>query len=154
MTFPSGRFVWFEYRSKELWQPAKPEASEFRGEPDSFCWNELVTEHVAESGALYEQVGGFTDAPMEMGPAGTYHVLEAGGKGRAGIMAAPMKGIPQLWTPYVQVANADDTVARARRLGADIKMGPDDVPGVGRVALFTDPLGCPLGILQPAAIAS
>ena len=46
--------------------------------------------------------------------------------------------------------DADQTVARARRLGADVKQPCDDVPGVGRLAIFTDPLGCGVGILQPA----
>lgn len=132
-----------------LWQPEKAEPSEFRGVPGTFCWNELVTEHVAESVAFYERVGGFTDAPMDMGPMGTYHVLNSDAKARAGIMASPMPGLPQLWTPYVQVASTDDTVAHAVRLGAEVKMGPGDVPGVGRIAIVTDPLGCPLGILQP-----
>ncbi|HVV85085.1 MAG TPA: VOC family protein [Kofleriaceae bacterium] len=132
-----------------LWQPAKADAGEFKGVANTFCWNELVTEHVDESVAFYEKVGGFTDAPMDMGPMGTYHVLNSDGKGRAGVLPAPMKGLPQQWVPYVQVASADDTVARAKRLGADVKMGPNDVPGVGRIAVMVDPLGSPIGILQP-----
>jgi predicted enzyme related to lactoylglutathione lyase len=134
-----------------LWQPSKPEASEYKGVAGTFCWNELMTEDVDRSLAFYQAIGGFTDAPMDMGPGGTYHVLESAGKGRAGVMKAPMPGIPQAWMPYVHVASADDTVARAKRLGADVKMPCSDVPGVGRLAVFTDPLGCAIGILQPAS---
>ncbi len=134
-----------------LWQPAKPDAGAYKGVAGTFCWNELMTEDVERSLAFYQAIGGFTDAPMAMGPLGTYHVLEHGGQGRAGVMKAPMPGIPQLWMPYVQVASADETLARARRLGADVKMPCDDVPGVGRLAIFADPLGCAVGILQPSA---
>lgn len=133
-----------------LWQPAKPDAGEYKGAASTFCWNELLTEDVARSLAFYQAVAGFTDAPMDMGPMGTYHVLESAGQGRAGIMKAPMPGIPQLWMPYVQVDDADQTLARAQRLGADVKQPCNDVPGVGRLAIFTDPLGCGVGILQPA----
>jgi predicted enzyme related to lactoylglutathione lyase len=132
-----------------LWQPVKPEQAEFRGVAGTFCWNELVTDSVASSVAFYEAVGGFKGEPMEMGPAGTYHVLNSFGKGRAGVMKSPKPGIPQQWLPYVQVASADDTLAKAKRLGCEIKMAAEDVPGVGRIAVFTDPLGAPIGILQP-----
>ncbi len=64
-------------------------------------------------------------------------------------MKSPMPGIPQHWMPYVQVASADQSTERAKRLGADIKVPPNSVPGVGRLAVFTDPLGASIGILQP-----
>lgn len=134
-----------------LWQPTKAEGTgDFKDTVHSWCWNELYTDDPARSLAFYQAIGGFTDQPMDMGPMGTYHVLNADGKGRAGLMKSPMPGIPQNWMPYVQVANADAIVARAQKLGADVKVPANDVPGVGRLAVFTDSLGAPLGILQPA----
>jgi hypothetical protein len=132
-----------------LWQPAKAEESEYRGAEGTFCWNELYTDQPEKSVAFYEAIGGFKDAPMDMGPMGTYHVLESAGKGRAGIMKSPMPGIPQHWMPYVQVANADQTAEKAKRLGCDIKLPPNTVPNVGRLSVFVDPSGASLGILQP-----
>ncbi|MBL0215711.1 MAG: VOC family protein [Myxococcales bacterium] len=132
-----------------LWQPAKAEAAEYRGVAGTFCWNELYTEDVARSVSFYETIGGFKDAPMEMGPMGTYHVLNSFEKGRAGIMKSPMPGIPQHWMPYVQVASADQTLEKAKRLGADIKVPANSVPGVGRLGVLLDPQGASIGILQP-----
>ena len=132
-----------------LWQPAKAEAAEYRGVTGTWCWNELYTEDTATSVAFYEAIGGFTDAPMDMGPMGTYHVLESAGKGRAGVIKSPMPGIPQHWLPYVQVGSADDTVAKAKRLGFDVKVAPTDIPNVGRFSVFVDPLGASIGVLQP-----
>jgi predicted enzyme related to lactoylglutathione lyase len=135
-----------------LWQPTKAEGTgDFKGVPGAWCWNELLTADPAASVAFYQAIGGFTDAPMDMGPAGTYHVLTADGKPRAGVMKAPMADIPQLWMPYVQVADTDATFARALRLGATARMAPYEVPSVGRLAIFADPQGAPLGILQPPA---
>ena len=132
-----------------LWQPAKAEAGEYRGTPGAFCWNELYTEDVAASVKFYEAIAGMTDKPMDMGPGGVYHVLESAGKGRAGIVKSPMPGIPQHWMPYVHVANVDESLAKAKRLGADIKVPAVTAPGVGRFAVFTDPQGASLGILSP-----
>jgi predicted enzyme related to lactoylglutathione lyase len=135
-----------------VWQPTKPMGTgDFKGVDNAWCWNELYTEDPAKSVAFYEKVAGFTDAPMDMGPMGTYHVLNFDGKSRGGVMKSPMPNIPQNWMPYVQVANVDAIAAKAKKLGADIKVPPNDAPGVGRFAVFTDPMGAPLGILQPPA---
>ena len=132
-----------------LWQPAKAEASEYRGVAGTFCWNELYTDSPEKSVAFYEAIGGFKDVPMEMGPMGTYHVLNSAEKGRAGIMKSPMAGIPQHWMPYVQVANTDETLEKAKKLGADVKVPATTAPNVGRFAVFLDPQGASIGILQP-----
>ena len=73
-----------------LWQPAKAEAAEYRGVAGAFCWNELYTDDPAKAVSFYEAIGGLKDAPMDMGPMGTYHVLKSHGKDRAGIMKSPM----------------------------------------------------------------
>ncbi len=132
-----------------LWQPAKAEAGEYRGAAGTFCWNELYTDEVAQSVSFYETVGGFKDAPMKMGPMGTYHVLNSFEKARAGIMKSPMPGIPQHWMPYVQVASADQTLEKAKRLGAEIVVPANSVPGVGRLGVLLDPQGGSIGVLQP-----
>jgi uncharacterized protein len=133
-----------------LWQPARAAGTgDYKDVAHAWCWNELYTDDVARSLAFYQAIGGFTDAPMDMGPAGTYHVLNAEGKSRAGIMKSPMPGIPQSWMPYVQVADTDAIVAKAKQLGADVKVPAHDAPGVGRFAVFTDALGAAIGVLQP-----
>ncbi|HUJ56855.1 MAG TPA: VOC family protein [Kofleriaceae bacterium] len=133
-----------------LWQPGKPEGTgDFRETVGTFCWNELMTEDPDKSVAFYSKVGGFTVNKMDMGPMGTYNILEHDGKGRAGIMKSPMPGIPQSWIPYVHVASTDQTVEKAKKLGASIKAPPADIPEVGRFAVFTDPQGAAIGILQP-----
>jgi predicted enzyme related to lactoylglutathione lyase len=53
-----------------------------------------------------------------------------------------------MWMPYVKVANTEATVERAKHLGFDAK-NIETAEGVGRFALFLDPLGAALGVLQP-----
>jgi predicted enzyme related to lactoylglutathione lyase len=130
-----------------LWQPSKVEDP---GQPAAghFCWNELAAKDAAAAVAFYSQIGGFQDKPMDMGPMGTYHVLESDGQGRAGIMAgqAPQ---PHAWLPYVQVASADQTADKAKRLGATVIVPPTQIPNVGRFSIFVDQQGVATGILQP-----
>ena len=130
-----------------LWQPKKtePDAAEAEG---AFCWNELYSKDPAASVAFYSAVGGFTAKIQDMPGLGAYHVLEAGGQPRAGVLAPPMPQAPHAWLPYVAVGSADATTEKAKRLGATVMVPPTSVPGVGRFAIVADPQGAAIGLLQ------
>jgi predicted enzyme related to lactoylglutathione lyase len=118
-------------------------------------WNELYTRDPAASIAFYAGLAGYSERSMQMADGGTYHVLERDGRGRAGVMKPPAPDgaalpMPQAWMPYVQVTSCDETIAKAKQLGANIHVAGEDVPGIGRLGIFTDPLGGMLGVLQPA----
>jgi len=133
-----------------LWQPKKMEGSgDYKDAPGAFCWDELAAHDPVKATAFYTQLG-FTEEKMEMPGMGTYHVLNSDGKARAGVLKSPMPEAPQAWMPYVQVKDCDAVAAKAEKLGAQVPMKPADVPGVGRIAIFTDPQGGWLGILSPA----
>jgi hypothetical protein len=134
-----------------LWQPSQVIGTgDYKGVAGAFCWNELYTEQPDQSAAFYAAIGGFEHGKMEMGPdMGTYHLLSSEGKSRAGMMKPPMPGIPQHWMPYVQVADVDATIAKAKKLGADIKLAAASAPGVGKFGVLLDPQGASLGVLQP-----
>jgi predicted enzyme related to lactoylglutathione lyase len=131
-----------------LWQPAKPEDAP-KPAAGHFVWNELSSKDPEASVSFYSKLGGFTSSKMDMGGMGTYHLLESGGQSRAGIMAQQMPGAPHAWLPYVQVASADQTADKAKRLGATIVVPPTDIPSVGRFAILVDAQGAATGILQP-----
>jgi predicted enzyme related to lactoylglutathione lyase len=131
-----------------LWQPTKPEESA-KPAVGHFVWNELSSKTAEASVKFYSQIGGFTSSTMDMGEMGKYHVLESGGQPRAGIMAQQTPDAPHAWLPYVQVASADQTADKAKRLGATIAAPPTDIPNVGRFAIFVDAQGAVTGILQP-----
>jgi uncharacterized protein len=134
-----------------LWQPNQVQDSgDYKDADGAWIWNELYSDDPGRSVAFYKEIGGFEIETMKTGGGGPgpdrYEILKSDGKGRAGIMKLP--GVPPHWMPYVKVANTDATVDRAKRLGADVK-NVETVPGVGRLAVFIDPQGAPLGILQP-----
>jgi predicted enzyme related to lactoylglutathione lyase len=118
-----------------------------------FEWNELVTPDPQAALAFYEGIFGYTHRDLEMDVTGKYHVLlDTGGRPRGGIMKAPDAGQPAMWVPYVNVENADAIAARVAPLGGTLVQKVAQVPGVGRVGMFADPLGAALGFIQPAVV--
>jgi predicted enzyme related to lactoylglutathione lyase len=124
--------------------PADEDASQGR-----FFWNELHTTDPAKALAFYGKVVGFSSRAMDMGPGGTYHILEGSGVGRGGVTQHLAPGVPPHWLPYVFVDDPDATIAKAKKLGATIQLGPEDIPGVGRFAALQDPTGAVLAVMKP-----
>ena len=115
----------------------------------AFSWSELVTSDPAAASGFYSQLFGWT--VKELGPEmNGYRVANIGSDGVGGIMAVPAQaqGMPPNWGVYVTVKNLDETLATAQQLGALIRMEPMDVPGVGRMAVFSDPQGATLSVIQ------
>ncbi len=132
-----------------LWRGAEGDPAESETTPPGgWIWNELATQDEKTALAFYEKAFGFSHDAMAM-PDGTYYILKQGDKGRAGLYKAKDAKMPTLWTPYVCVADTDATSARAKSLGATVLLPPMDIPGVGRLALFNDPLGASIAILKP-----
>ncbi|MBC8066720.1 MAG: VOC family protein [Deltaproteobacteria bacterium] len=115
----------------------------------TFFWNELHTTAAAEAAAFYTKVFGYTHAPMDMGPSGTYHVLESAGEGRGGISDDLTAGVAPHWLPYVHADDPDATLERARKLGASTPVDAMDIPGVGRFGVLKDPTGAILAVMKP-----
>jgi predicted enzyme related to lactoylglutathione lyase len=116
-----------------------------------WLWNELSTPDDKAALAFYEKAFGFTHDSMDMGPQGTYYLLNATGKGRAGLMKAADVKAPAAWLPYVAVADCDASTAKAQALGARmVCVPPTDIPNVGRFSVVLDPLGAGIALMKPA----
>jgi hypothetical protein len=115
-----------------------------------FFWDELHTPDPTKALAFYEKIVGFSHRSMDMGPGGTYHILESDGAvGRGGVTSHMAPGTPPHWLPYVFVDDPDATLAKAKKLGATIQFGPEDIPGVGRFGVIQDPTGAVLAVMKP-----
>jgi uncharacterized protein len=55
-----------------------------------------------------------------------------------------------MWMPYIAVDDIDARVRQAARAGAKVMKEPFDVPGVGRIAMLTEPGGAGIGWMTPA----
>jgi uncharacterized protein len=113
-----------------------------------FCWNELLTSDEAAATKFYSAVFGWQAADFP-GAGVKYTIWKNNGKGLGGLMKRPMEDIPPHWLGYVTVADVDATAKKAGEAGGKVMMPPFDVPTVGRIAVFQDPQGAALGIIQP-----
>jgi predicted enzyme related to lactoylglutathione lyase len=124
----------------------KPDAPLTSG---GWLWNELHTTEPAKALSFYEKLVGFSHRSMDMGPGEKYHILSKDGVDRGGVTGhLPASASPH-WLPYVAVDDVDTTIARARKRGARIPAGPEDIPGIGRFGVLEDPTGAVLAIMKP-----
>ena len=116
--------------------------------PGTPAWVDLASPDVAASVAFYSGLFGWN--ANDLGPeAGNYHMCDLDGLNVAGIGPIMMPGQPPAWLSYVNVADADATVAKVTAAGGTVFAGPIDVMEAGRMAVFADPTGAALGIWQP-----
>ncbi|HET7709956.1 MAG TPA: VOC family protein, partial [Sphingomicrobium sp.] len=58
-------------------------------------------------------------------------------------------GARPLWLGYLHAADVDARVEAIKADGGGVMMAPWDQPGVGRLAMVTDPSGAPLYLMDP-----
>jgi predicted enzyme related to lactoylglutathione lyase len=116
----------------------------------TFCFAELTTPDMEAAKRFYGSIFGWTafDVP---GAVGNYALFRQNGKDVAGLNRSSQGR--HAWLHYVAVDSADDSASRARELGAVIVAEPFDVPGIGRMAMFTDPAGASAALWEPRGYA-
>lgn len=85
-----------------------------------------------------------SDNPMN------YGLVPAGEEGIGGGIGPAAPG-DNFVTVYIEVADLQEALDRAEAGGATTIMGPSDVPGGPKLALFSDPAGNRIGLVQAAA---
>jgi predicted enzyme related to lactoylglutathione lyase len=86
------------------------------------------------------------DTPM---PDGVYTMIKPGSGTGGGMMKHPMPGAPSMWLAYVQVDDVKASTQKARSLGANVIVEPQEIPNVGWFSIFMDPTGAALALFQP-----
>lgn len=138
-----------------VWKPGDHKGAEIANEPDTWSWNELLTRDVEAAKSFYSQVFGWTYEGMDMGPMGTYNVVEGGeNNGLGGLMAMPPDmpdQVPNHWGVYFTVSDVKTTLDAVREAGGQVVQEPFEAPGVGHIAIAHDPAGGSFSLLQPAS---
>lgn len=123
--------------------------STFHGQ---FCWCELMTTDTAAATEFYRRVIGWgaTDAGV---PDRHYTILSAGETGVAGLMelppAARNAGARPGWIGYLAVDDVDVMAARIKSAGGNIHHAAENIPGIGRFAVVSDPQGAIFSLIKP-----
>jgi predicted enzyme related to lactoylglutathione lyase len=130
------------------WEPkAHPGAGIWR-EPGSFAWSELHTKDKDKAKSFYTALFGW--GAQEHAEPMPYTEWQVGGESVGGMMqiTPEMGPMPPNWLTYFEVADADDTVAKANKAGGNTLMGPHDIPDVGRFAVLADPQGAVFAVIK------
>jgi uncharacterized protein len=118
-----------------------------------FIWHELLCTDVSAAAAFYTRILPWKAQPFS--PGSPYWIFKTqDGRSVAGAMRlsdeARSAGTGAHWRGYIGAADVDAIAGQAVGLGARIQQPVQDVPGVGRVALLTDPEGAIFGLFCPA----
>ena len=137
------------------WKSARAgEDAEPTGRPAkyTFCWDELASTDIDAATKFYTSTLGWGAEKMDMGGGMMYTLFKRPGVADAGGGMASPPGVPHsYWLAYVGVENADETVTKAKRLGAKVLVEAMDIPNVGRFAVFQDPQHAAIAVLQPSS---
>ena len=123
-------------------------------DPGGFIWYELMTTDAAAAGSFYAAVvkgWKFGDrVPTEV----EYRMIQRSDGGNAGgvlTLTEEMQsgGARPVWLGYLHVKDVDATAAAIKDKGGQVTTDPWDQPGVGRLAMVTDPQGAPFYLMAP-----
>jgi predicted enzyme related to lactoylglutathione lyase len=119
-------------------------------DPGTFSWIELATTDAPAAKQFYTSLFGWTTNENDMGEM-IYYIFQKNGRDCAAMyqMGAQQQGMPPNWMSYVCVANADESVAKAKSLGGNVIVEPFDVADYGRMAVLFDPQGAAFSLWQP-----
>ncbi len=112
------------------------------------CWVDLMSSDVERSKAFYGALFGWVaDEPNP--EFGGYTNFRKDGEQVAGLMTAQEGGMPDAWSVYLAVADAEQTVEVAKANGAQVFVEAMAVGTLGTMAVLADPGGAAIGMWQP-----
>jgi len=110
------------------------------------CHFELMVADAAKARAFYGQVFGWSfDNDTMPG----YTLVDTGQEPTGAIFKSPEGAGGVCANVYFKVADINATLEKAKKSGAKVLVPRTEIPGVGHFALFADPDGIPVGIMQP-----
>ncbi|MFN8104223.1 MAG: VOC family protein [Acidimicrobiia bacterium] len=111
-------------------------------------WVDLMAADKKGAETFYTSLFGWTaEAPNE--EFGGYQNFLLDRERVAGLMARGDDPPMDFWSVYLNVANADATVASAEANGGAVFLGPHPVGELGTMAIVADPGGAAIGLWQP-----
>jgi uncharacterized protein len=119
-----------------------------------WVWYDLMTTDSKAAEAFYRDVVGWETADSGMSDR-SYTILSAGKTMVGGLMPIPdivkANGGKPHWTGYIAASDVDDYAGRVKAAGGGVHRGPEDIPGVGRFAVASDPQGAMFVLFRGAS---
>ena len=122
----------------------------------SFIWYELMTPDPTAAKSFYDAVVGWDIDGQSSVPGGAtdYRMIKRSDAGFAGGVlklddAMQQHGARPTWLGYLYVEDVDAALAAIIADGGKTQLPAFDAPGVGRIAMVTDPSGAPFYLMKP-----
>ncbi len=122
--------------------------------PGGFIWYELMSFDPPAAKRFYDAVVGWDIAIDPVAPGIDYRMIGRSDGGNAGgvlTLTEEMQagGARPCWIGYLHAAGVDAAAAAIVADGGTATRSPWDQPGVGRLAMVTDPSGAPFYLMDP-----
>ncbi|MFG2194499.1 VOC family protein [Streptomyces sp. NPDC048639] len=139
-----------------LWEAGSYAGFEKQGRPVSYAWTDLYTRAPERVDPFYETVFGYTTQELDTGdgmpfavwsPPGRPPGVEGAVAARAAIDSSFPAEMPAHFLVYFAVADCDESVATATRLGGRVILDPEDTP-YGRFAVMVDNQGANFAVID------
>ena len=111
----------------------------------AFSWFSHRNSDDDKARQFYQQVLGWRIQDREMADGSRYGMVMIDDQPVAGF--APHGNGTGGWLCYITVRDVDQCIRSASDAGAEILQVPEDVPGVGRIAVIQDPFGAEIGLV-------
>lgn len=134
-----------------LWKTTAPDESEAYGKPGMLSWADLETRDPEKAADFYSRLLGWQVQEMNQGPE-PYWQFNVDGQGEGGIMPMPEMvpaDVPAYWLDYFGTEDINESVDKAKSLGATVTVEPMNVGGMVSFAVLADPAGAQFALMQP-----
>jgi uncharacterized protein len=118
-----------------------------RYDPGVPSWVDVTSRDMPATVAFYTALFGW--GSMEPVGGGGYTMFLQRGKRVAGAGPAMGPNAPEVWTTFINVADADSTVGTVKQAGGSVLAEPFDILTAGRMAVLTDDGGAVFNVWQP-----
>ena len=115
--------------------------------PNQLCHFELMTDDPKKCQAFY---GAVFDWEFDESSMPGYTLISTGTEPTGGVFPRPPEAPGVCLSVYFHVSDLDGTLGKAVEHGGTIIVEKTPIPNVGHFAMFADPEGIVVGIMQPA----
>jgi hypothetical protein len=131
-----------------LFKPTQAGERVVSTEPGHIGWHELHTTDWPKAFEFYgEMFGWLKGDAVDMGPMGTYQLINVGGTPTGAMFNSPAAQAARFWLYYFNVGDIDAAAKRVSDGGGKITFGPQEVPGGGWIVQAADPQGAAFALL-------
>jgi uncharacterized protein len=120
-----------------------------RGVPGFGGWHELYANDWEAAFAFYSDLFGWTkDQAVDLGGMGVYQLYAINGVVAGGMMNRAPQSPGPCWNYYFNVESIEAAAARVKEAGAQILMGPHEVPDGSWILVGLDPQGAAFALVS------